>query len=322
MSAGSFITVAPGHISLRWAPAPGGLALVSASGVAVVERGGAVRVLGGHDGVHELEWSPDARVLAMSAAEGGFPGVRAISADDGSLQWSYVHRKESFDDLRWSPDGRWIAATSFDLLVLDAASGEQHLRLHPLDRTQEVDEVIWSPSSRWLLLRSRSRRSDLGAFRVCAAADGQAVVVGSIGDEDYLGWTDGDDPLFCDGADRLTARPTRIPPRFRRSLAYTSDGAHAAAEGEQHLLWIERPNGMQRIEGHPRTITTLALTPRGDVATGCRDGAVRLVRAGTDVLQQHWQCPPGDRPESLAWSDDGAWLAVQTSTRLHLVPTQ
>jgi len=183
-------------------------------------------------------------------------------------------------------------------------------------RVQEVDEVVWSPSSRWQLLRSRSGRRDLAAFRVCSAANGATVVIGSIGDEDYLGWIDGGDRLFSDGEDRLGARPTGISPRFRCSLAYTSDGAHAAAEGEKHVLWVERPEGVLRIDGHPRTITALALTARGDVATACRDGGVRLVRAGTDRLHPRWQLPPGEQADSLAWSEDGAWLAVKSRTRV------
>ncbi len=320
MPAELFVTAASGYVPLSWAPEDGDLATVTPGGMAVVERGGLVRTLGGYDGVHELAWSPDAQVLAMCAEEGAFPGVRAISAHDGSPRWSYMPGKQYFDELRWSPDGRWIAAASLELIVLDAASGERHLRLSPFDLDQEVDEVAWSPSSRWLLLRGRSRRGDLEVFRVCAAADGEVAVVGSIGRDDYLGWTDDCDELFRDGADRLATRPTRITPRFRRSLAYTRDGAHAAAEGEAHVLWIERPGGVQRIDGHPRTITALVLTPRGDVATGCRDGGVRLVRAGTDVLHRHWQSAPGERVDSLAWAGDGAWLAVKSSTRVHLVP--
>ena len=117
---------------------------------------------------------------------------------------------------------------------------------------------------------------------MCAAADGGTVATGPIGaDDDYLGWTTAGSEPFCDGADRLATRPTAISPRFRRSLIYTGDGAHAAAEGEQHVPWVERPTGVLRIDGHPRTLTALVLTSRGDVATGCRDGAIRLVRAGS-----------------------------------------
>jgi adenylate kinase len=274
-----------------------------------------------HDHVGTLAWSPDARTLAISAVEGGFPGVRAISACDGSLQWAYARDNQHIYELRWSPDGRWLAVVGFDLLVLDGTSGELHFRLHPLDRSEEVDDVVWSPSARWLLLRTLSQRGDPGTFRVCAATDGEIVATGSIADDDYLGWTDGCDELFSDGIDRLATRSTCITPRFRRSLTYTPDGAHAAAEGEQHVLWIERPTGVQRIDGHPRTITALVLTPHGDVATGCRDGAVRLVLAGTDQLHRLWQMPPGERVEALAWTDDGMWLAVKSNTRVRLIST-
>lgn len=209
----------------------------------------------------------------------------------------------------------------FDLLVLDATSGEVHLQLHPQAYSEDLDDVVWSPSGRWLLLRSRSLppRGHRGVFRVCAATDGETVATGPIADDDYLGRTAGGDELFCDGTDRLATRPTAISRRFRHLLAYTRDGAHAAAEGEQHVLWIERPTGVQRIDGHPRTITALVLTPRGDVATGCRDGAIRLVRAGTEQLQRLWQMPPDERVDALAWTDDGTWLAVRSNTRVYLV---
>lgn len=317
MTSEPFVSVV-GHVPLSWAPDRGALATVTAGGLAILE-GGEARVLGAHHGVHELAWSPDARALAIGAEEGGFPGVRVISADDGAPIWTYVNALEAFDELRWSPDGRRIAALSSDLSVLDARSGELQLRLRP-GGGEAISEVVWSPSSRWLLLRGRSyRRDQPGAFRVCAAADGATVVSGPIADDDYLGWSAAHNEVFGDGADRLATRSTGISPRFRRSLVYTPDGVHAAAEGEQHVLWIEGPGGVLGIDGHPRTITALVLTPRGEVATGCRDGAVRRVHAGGEALQQCWRGAPGERVEQLAWASDGASLAVRASDRVVLL---
>ncbi len=318
MTSEPFVSVV-GHVPLSWAPDRGELATVTTGGVAVMARGGVARVLDGPCGPSELEWSHDARMLALGTEEEGFPMVRVISAHDGSPIWSYTAGRESFDMLRWSPDGRWLAALAADVSVLDAASGELHLRLHPSGNFRMLDEVVWSPSSRWLLYRNRSGRREPGAFQVCAAADGTAVASGPIADEDYLGWSGAHSEVFRDGTDRLATRATGISPRFRRSLVYTLDGAHAAAEGEQHVLWIERPGGVLRIDGHPRTITALVMTPRGEVATGCRDGVVRRCGAGSEGLQQCWQCAPGERVEQLAWASDGASLAVRASDRVVLL---
>lgn len=91
-----------------------------------------------------------------------------------------------------------------------------------------------------------------------------------------------------------------------------ADLAIVAADG---LRMLQRGGSVRLLGDH----TALILTARGDVATGCRDGAVRLVRAGSQQLQQLWQVPPGERIDDLAWSDDGAWLAVKSHARVYLV---
>lgn len=308
--------LAPKGALLAWAPRRGHLATVGAGGVIVVDadRGGAARCLGDHGDVHELAWSPDARTLAMTA-ETDFTGVRGISVEDGAPVWSHEQERERIDGLRWSPDGRWIACVMLGVAVIEAATGRVGLRVD-----EAIDEVHWSPTGRWLLLRARSWRRDPGELRVSAADGGITALSLRISDDDFVGWTDLGDELLRDGADRLGTRPTRIVDPYRRTLTYTRDGALAAAEGTEHVLWIERASGPRRIYGVPRTITAMTWSPCGDLATGCRDGGVRLVRADTEELQLHWRSPAGERVVALAWSADGAWLAVATDHHAYVLP--
>jgi WD40 repeat protein len=295
-----------------WAPGRNQLVTVTAKGLVIVdgERGWAVRELGEHAYVHELAWSPDARALALAS---GLPGIRAISALDGSPLWSHVEERESVRDIRWSPDGRRVAGLGYDVFVLDAATGRLCCR-----SWATIDEIEWSPDSRWLLMRGTWRGE--GEFRVCDPNDGQVVLTGAVHRDHWLGWSDAGEALFSDGAARLGAVAPGFDDRRARSSTFSRDGTHAAAEGDRHVLWVQRPTGVLRVEGHPRTITGLAWSSRGDLATTCRDREVRLVRADSEVLVSRWQT--GSEvyvAGGLAWSDDGAWLAVWTRERLHVL---
>jgi dipeptidyl aminopeptidase/acylaminoacyl peptidase len=311
----SLSIVSRGYVPLRWAPDRAELATVSAAGVTLVDaETGTVRTLGDHGDVHALAWSPDARTLAL-AAESSFPGVRAIAASDGAPPWSHEREPDCIDTLRWSPDGRWLAAVMLDAVVLDAATGRAHIRL-----AQTIDDLRWSPCSRYILVRSLSHSRHVpGQFRVHAVEDGRELHGGPLADDDYLGWTDAGAELFRDGATRLGAVSTRIVDRWRRSLTYSEDGTHVAAEGDRHTLWIETPDGIRSLDGHPRTILGLAWSSRRELATGCRDGCLRLARA-EGPLERHWSAPEGERTARVAWSGDGAWLAVVTEQRVCVLP--
>jgi WD40 repeat protein len=302
------------YVPLRWAPSRPELATVSADGVTIVDVATrSARPLGDHGDVQSLAWSPDARTLAI-AAESRFSAIRTLAASDGAPRWANEREPERIDTLRWSPDGRWLAVVMLGAAVLDAATGRVHVRL-----AETIDDLRWSPCSRYLLVRSLSHsRYAPGRFRVHAVDDGRELHGGPIADHEYVGWTDAGAELFRDGTTRLGAVSTRIADPSR-SLTYSEDGTHAAAEGDRHTLWIDTPGGLRRLDGHPRTILHLAWSARRELATGCRDGGVRLVRADAP-LELHWRAPDGERTARVAWSSAGAWLAVVTEQRVCVLP--
>lgn len=309
------VRVNQGYVPLRWCPQDVSLALNSNDGVTLIDpQSSDVRVLGDHGPVHEIAWSADAAWLALSAEDGGFQGARVISATHGGVRWSRELRTPRIDDLAWSPDGRALACASADeVVVCSSESGDEWFR-----ESFMADQMTWSPCARWLLLQGRVCAST-SEYLVLDGQSGRTAKHGGIAEQDHVGWTTRGDEVFReDGARVGHVRSTIVVP-FRKSIVYSSDGGLAAAEGSEHTLWIERGSGPLSVLGHPRTIEALAWSPRGDLATACRDGNLRVVRRASDALEPLWHAPNGVSVRAVEWSADGAWIAARTTSDVYVV---
>ncbi len=78
-------------------------------------------------------------------------------------------------------------------------------------------------------------------------------------------------------------------------------------------------NGVRGLHGHPRTITALAWSSTGVLATACRDGVVRRLGRVDDEVEA-WACLDDVLPDGLAWSPDGSLLAVCRAGEVVLLP--
>ncbi len=256
-------------------------------------------------GVHAGPGSALAREPAGSLLSGGRDGRLARIAADGTVSevardvgpiealaaspdgtyafavGACVHRDGAAEmlparvtDLRFSPDGAWLAASH--------AGGI----------------AVWSEGSRWQALDERD-----GPYRVAAwSADGALLVAGTT--SGLRGWR------------WPSAAPIGLPggPALPTSLSFAADGASlAAAGGARAVCWPLAPAGGEPVPcGVASTVavTRVACHPvRPVLAVGYGTGAVLLCRPGSaDVLLVRG--PAGGAVTALAWSDDGATLAL------------
>ena len=105
---------------------------------------------------YAVEWSPDGRTLALGAftSEGDRrQHVYLVPADGGRLR--RIVDEEILDGPAWSPDGRWLAYSTYDggiWRVHPDGRGEQMLARLP---GQEVRGLLWSPDGRRLAYTAR-----------------------------------------------------------------------------------------------------------------------------------------------------------------------
>lgn len=98
-------------------------------------------------------WSPDGRRIAFIAArdyEGGSPlAIFVINRDGG--QPKQITPYSYFSDLSWSPDGSWIAYSSFNGIYLVSLDGARNKQL----TDQWTDSFpAWSPDGKYIAFQS------------------------------------------------------------------------------------------------------------------------------------------------------------------------
>jgi eukaryotic-like serine/threonine-protein kinase len=181
----------------QWSPDGQRIAFAGADGIYVVPAlgGTAQRVVSvpSQDPVGPSPtWSPDGRRLAYSSGTAinvvdlATRASSVIAPRDSLLK---VGRSPEAFDLRWSPDGRWIAATigneefAFSRVNLGntntasiglfAVDGRRVLKLTPRPELFELSPV-WLPDSRTLLFIS-DREGGRDVYSVAIGADGQTA---------------------------------------------------------------------------------------------------------------------------------------------------
>jgi WD40 repeat protein len=257
----------------------------------------------GHFGPTEnAPWSaPDAHLYALAEhwrrqrdARGGSPWLEALRPLRGNLA-SQEQQLRGHDSqvlcAAFSPSGEKLASGSWDdgdnLRIWDVATGEctRVLSGHEC----EILDVAWSPDGR--LLATGSRDHDM---RLWDATTGELL-------------------------HELTGQEGRVT-----SVAFSPNGRLVAAGNlgwKARLVEVSSGKVLRELEGHEQSVLSVAFHPSGRfLATGSSDDTARVwnVETGEEVARIEAQ----REVRSLAFSPDGAWLALTVDEGIALVETK
>ncbi len=248
----------------------------------------------------------DGRILVWSAAEG-----RASLVVDVGSDW--------VENVAWSPDGRWLAASCARQVHAYGADGARVWRSD--DHPSTVSAIAWSSPE-------ELATACYGRVTFFDASTGEA--------RQKLEWTGslvsmvlspGGDIVACGSQDnsvhfwrRSTEQDSMMSgyPAKPSALAFDDRGILlATGGGEAVTVWSFQGSGPEGtepgvLEHHVQTVTTLAFAPRGmRLASGARDGGVVVWSLGRDGQGDAvGVAPVADVVGGLYWRPDGRALAA------------
>ena len=224
-----------------------------------------------------VQASPDERELVTATAAGEVARVDAADPAKRTVLGSVPRDPMA---VRWSPDGRWIAAIDEGgtVVVWRASDGAEVRRLagRPPPGSGGVD-VAFSPDGRWLF----------------ASRAGPRVLVALDGGQD-LTLEDSDDTINW-------------------AAAFSPDGARVASNDESGdiQVWSTRTGKVELRLGAPAMSPAMRFSPDGKVlVAGGIDHVVRVWDLGRGALLSTYDAV--DEVYSLEWSPDGERLALTT----------
>jgi WD40 repeat protein/serine/threonine protein kinase len=267
-------------------------------------------------------FSPDGKRLAIAGLDTGVGEV--VDVQSGKEMFSLEGHEDHLQDVDWSPDGRWIATSSFDATVgiWDARTGDLQFSLF---HDGPVSDADWSPDSGRLVTGSSDGRATVweiteaggkrlfslsaqetssGMQGVTFSPDGNQVLTGNaaitearIWDVSHSGdaeWTNvsGDSPWVI-------------------SVAFSPSGRELIASGEEKSVAVWDPEtgeNIKTLEAH-RVALDLDVSPDGALIAimGHPHNASAWDRAtGKEVFTVQL----GGNAGNLDWNPDGRLLAI------------
>ncbi len=248
----------------------------------------------------------DGRVLVWSAAEG-----RASVAIEVGSGW--------VENLAWSPDGKWLAASCSRQVHAYGPDGARIWRSH--DHPSTVSAIAWSGTEELATAcygRVTFFDASTGELRQKLEWTGSLVSMVLSPDGDIVACGSQDNSVHF--WRRSTAQDSMMSgyPGKPSALAFDDTGTLlATGGGEAVTVWSFRGSGPEGtrpgvLDHHIRPVTALAFARRGmRLASGARDGVVVVCSLGRDGQGD----PIGfaalaDVVGALYWRPDGRALAA------------
>ncbi len=251
----------------------------------------------------------DGRVLVWSAAEG-----RASAAVEVGSGW--------VDNVAWSPDGKWLAASCSRQVHAYGPDGAKIWQSQ--DHPSTVSAIAWAGTEELATAcygRVAFFDASTGELRQKLEWKGSLVSMVLSPDGDIVACGSQDNSVHF--WRRSTAQDSMMSgyPGKPSALAFDDTGTLlATGGGESVTVWSFRGRGPEGtrpgvLEHHVQSVTALAFARRGmRLASGARDGIVVVASLGRDGQGD----PIGvaalsDRVGALYWRPDGRALAALDS---------
>ncbi|MDI3418714.1 nSTAND1 domain-containing NTPase [Streptomyces luteolus] len=257
--------------------------------------------------VPPVDYRPDGKVLAVGDNYGG---VRLYDVRTRALLVRLTGLDGMVSSVRFSPDGRTIAASSNEspkVLLWDARS---HRRLATLDRhTRPVYAVRFSPDGKTLAtssyiddttrlwnVRTHEHLASLdgGSSWADFSPDGRTLVTGSFQSSDVRLW---------DARTHRRLGTIDAVSKTVSSVAFSPDGstlATAGWDGELRLWDVQRRRLTAEIAGHTDFAQSVTFSPDGKT----------LASSGRDATARLWDVRSHRRIATLTGHTGPVWSAV------------
>ena len=306
-------TVGDYAIAGGWTPDAEALVVGDAAGGVYAFGGKSGSTLWAQRGVHDggvltLAMHPEQSIFATAGQDGR---VLVCNAADGQVRHAIELGKGWVENLAWSRQGQWLAASSSRQVCVYTADGTEAWRSE--DHPSTVSAIAWS-SEEELATACYGRVSFFdgpsGALRqklewkgslvsMVLSPDGDVVACGSQDNSVHFWRRSTEQDSMMSG---YPAKPS--------ALAFDETGRLLATSGgEAIMVWSFRGSGPEGTQPgtlvcHVQSVTTLAFARRGNhLASGGRDGAVVVWSVKNDgegrpigaavledvIAQVHWR---------------------------------
>ena len=267
-----------------------------------------------NSGRERIAWGPNPGQVA-------FPLGADIIVRDSLEQppRRFIGKRDSISDLRWSPDGKAMATTTYKgtAQVWDVASASV---THDLDiQANKTLAVTWAPNGKRIAF---AVDDGIAIWDLKTVSEVARVVCGQ-GSINCVDWNSTGNYLAAAGAQGLVHLydPDSLEPigsfadhtNGVSSIRFSPDGTLLASAGVDQIvrIWeVKKGNLLHAMAGHARYIRSLCWSPNGD----------RLASGGGDSLLRIWNPILGQEVISLSghtsairaidWSADGRRIAT------------
>ncbi|CAE6450742.1 unnamed protein product, partial [Rhizoctonia solani] len=237
----------------------------------------------GHTGnVNSVDFSPDGTLIASGCHDGS---IHIYSSCNGENRLGPLMEHGPVTEIKFSPDGNWIAICSWHGVVIRNLKDGQILK-------------SFLPEGKNVPFRSLD-----------ISPDGTRIAAGSINDSVHIWDIDSGQVLLGP----LNSADATNYPEPNTSVSFSPDGAYliSSSPGRNICLWEVRSSNLPRIllEGHTDSITSVRFSPNGAyIVSGSRDKTIRQ----WDVrnIPKKLNLLPGHSSSvmSVSFSPDGAFI--------------